>query len=88
MAKPNVAIVMQQLIRRIQHELPLHLTEAQLCHGSCLGCSKKMIEMLDDQLSYWQANLEYQQPSLADLAELTTLAQRTAKILKRNGWMS
>lgn len=52
MPKPNTQIAMQTLINQIKETIPLNLEEAQLCQGQCLGCSKKMLEMLDAEISY------------------------------------
>lgn len=82
MTKPDVNTAMKQLIETIRANIPLNLDEAQMCQGRCLGCSKKMIEMLDTDLCYWEASQDT--PGLVDLNELATLGKRTHKILKRN----
>ncbi len=53
-----------------------------MCQGECLGCSKKMLEMLDAEISYWQYSES--DPSLLDLKNLEKMSLRTYKILKRN----
>lgn len=53
-----------------------------MCQGECLGCSKKMLEMLDAEISYWQYSEH--PPSLKDLKNLENMSIRTYKILKRN----
>ncbi|AVI67491.1 hypothetical protein CKQ84_17335 [Shewanella sp. WE21] len=82
MPKPNTQIAMQTLINQIKETIPLNLEEAQLCQGQCLGCSKKMLEMLDAEISYWQ--FSEVTPSLKDLKNLENIGRRTYKILKRN----
>ncbi|MGI2094472.1 hypothetical protein ACRN96_18040 [Shewanella oncorhynchi] len=86
MPKPNTQIAMQTLINQIKETIPLNLEEAQLCHGQCLGCSKKMLEMLDAEISYWQ--FSEVTPSLKDLKNLENIGRRTYKILKRNQLLS
>lgn len=82
MSKPNTCVAMQDMIKVIKDSIPFHLDEAQMCHGECLGCSKKMLEMLDAEISYWQySDLA---PSLKDLKNLEKISIRTYKILKRN----
>lgn len=86
MPKPNTQIAMQTLINKIKATIPLNLEEAQLCQGQCLGCSKKMLEMLDAEISYWQfSNV---MPSLKDLKNIENIALRTYKILKRNNLLT
>ncbi|BDQ66581.1 hypothetical protein ACE02Y_10170 [Shewanella xiamenensis] len=86
MSKPNTKTAMQQLIAQIQQTIPLNLDEAQMCQGECLGCSKKMLEMLDAEISYWQYSDAV--PSLKDLKNLENIGRRTYKILKRNQLVS
>ncbi|MGL5027148.1 MAG: hypothetical protein ACRC6P_14395 [Shewanella oncorhynchi] len=86
MPKPNTQIAMQTLIHQIKETIPLNLEEAQLCQGQCLGCSKKMLEMLDAEISYWQ--FSEVTPSLKDLKNLENIGRRTYKILKRNQLLS
>ncbi|MCU8004298.1 hypothetical protein ACROAH_00210 [Shewanella oncorhynchi] len=86
MPKPNTQIAMQTLINQIKETIPFNLEEAQLCQGQCLGCSKKMLEMLDAEISYWQ--FSEVAPSLKDLKNLENIGRRTYKILKRNQLLS
>ncbi|ESE42856.1 hypothetical protein [Shewanella decolorationis] len=86
MSKPNTKTAMQQLIAQIQQAIPLNLNEAQMCQGECLGCSKKMLEMLDAEISYWQYTDT--RPGLKDLKHLENIGLRTYKILKRNKLIS
>ncbi|MGW7678724.1 hypothetical protein [Shewanella sp. S23-S33] len=86
MPKPNTQIAMQTLINQIKETIPLNLEEAQLCQGQCLGCSKKMLEMLDAEINYWQFSKVT--PSLKDLKNLENIGRRTYKILKRNQLLS
>lgn len=82
MPKPTARIAMQAMIGNIKDKIPLDLEEAQICQGECLGCSKKMLEMLDTEISYWQYSDT--EPGLKDLKSLQNISERTYKILKRN----
>lgn len=82
MSKPDTKTAMLTLITQIKQVIPLSLDEAQMCQGECLGCSKKMLEMLDAEISYWQYSTDT--PGLKDLKHLEKIATRTHKILKRN----
>ncbi|MBO2561461.1 MULTISPECIES: hypothetical protein [Shewanella] len=75
---------MRSLLSEIRRCIPLDLPEASLCGGKCLGCSKKMLEMLDTEVCFWESRLDDEVPGLADLKSLQCLAERTHKILKRN----
>ncbi|SUJ02323.1 Uncharacterised protein [Shewanella algae] len=82
--KPNTTEAMRSLLSEIRRCIPLDLPEASLCGGKCLGCSKKMLEMLDTEVCFWESRLDDEVPGLADLKSLQRLAERTHKILKRN----
>jgi len=82
--KPNTTEAMRSLLSEIRRCIPLNLPEASLCGGKCLGCSKKMLEMLDTEVCFWESRLDDEVPGLADLKSLQRLAERTHKILKRN----
>lgn len=81
-AKPSTQVAMQQLISTVKSTIPFTLSEAKMCQGECLGCSKKMLEMLDSELSYWEHSDDT--PSLKDLKSIENIGRRTYKILKRN----
>ncbi len=82
--KPNTTEAMRSLLSEIRRCIPLDLPEASLCGGKCLGCSKKMLEMLDTEVCFWESRLDDEVPGLADLKSLQRLAERTHMILKRN----
>jgi len=88
--KPDTKTAMYQLLGVIREHIPFGLKEADMCQGICRGCSKKMMEMLDAEVSQWQADLdnELADPTLADLVFMEKLARRTEKILRRNKLMS
>ncbi len=87
--KPDTKTAMYQLLKVIREHIPFGLKEADMCQGICRGCSKKMMEMLDAEVSQWQADLDNDlaDPTLADLAFMEKLARRTEKILRRNSLM-
>ena len=88
--KPDTKAAMYQLLDIIREHIPFGLKEADMCQGICRGCSKKMMEMLDAEVSQWQADLDNKlaEPTLADLVFMEKLARRTEKILRRNKLMS
>lgn len=89
MTKPSTGIAMRLLISEIRHQVPFNVPQATLCLGPCEGCSKKLIEYLDDQLCDWQGKLE--QGITPNLGEIQTLAKRARKIrqvLVKNGFIN
>ena len=84
--KPNTSNAMRALLDTIRDTIPFGLEDADMCQGICRGCSKKMMEMLDAEVSQWQVDLDNKtaEPTLADLAFMEKLARRTHKVLQRN----
>ncbi len=84
--KPNTTAAMRALLDTIRNTIPFGLEDADMCQGICRGCSKKMMEMLDAEVSQWQVDLDNQtaEPTFADLAFMEKLARRTYKVLQRN----
>lgn len=75
---------MTLMLKEIRLKIPFDLPETTICGGDCRGCSKKMLELLDTEASYWESMIDQQVPTLADLKNLQLLALRTFKILHRN----
>jgi len=77
---------MQQLIQEIRAALPFAMPEAYLCDGVCKGCSLKLLDFLDSELSAWEGRLnDGDVPCLADLQRLARTSKKVHRVLKRNG---
>ena len=84
--KPNTSQAMEQLICQIKSGLPFEAPEAQLCSGLCLGCPKKVMTFMEDEVAAWEqvlANGEV--PSLGDVEKLGKTAVKVRKVMERNG---
>lgn len=57
--KPDRMTAMQQLIDEVKATLPIYAPETFVCgpQGSCLGCPKKLFEMVESELCYWESAL-------------------------------
>jgi len=88
MAKPRTQQAMQQLIAQIRQSLPFDSPYSSLCVGPCEGCSKKLLEYLDDELNQWQLRLENGEcPKLGDLHRLARQSKKIYRVLQKNGWL-
>ena len=84
--KPDTRTAMQNLIVAIRHSLPFDDPESQTCQGPCDGCSLKLLEYLDAELTGWQQRLDRgEQPGFKELSELTRSARKIRRVLERNG---
>ncbi|TOI57433.1 hypothetical protein CGI58_00105 [Vibrio parahaemolyticus] len=59
-AKPDRMTAMRNIIDQVKAELPIYEPETFVCgpEGQCIGCPKKLLEMVDSELSYWESAME------------------------------
>ncbi len=76
---------MHSLIEQVRQEFPFAVPEAEICSGICRGCSKKLLEIVDSELCYWESQLSMQQtPTLGEVSHLAKLCHKVHRVLKRN----
>ncbi len=84
--KPDAPTAMRQLIAQIRETLPFDAPQAQVCQGPCEGCSMKLLDYLDSELSGWEQRLDQgERPGLAELSQLARTARRVHRVLQKNG---
>ncbi|MGF1686128.1 hypothetical protein L4C36_05460 [Photobacterium japonica] len=54
--KPDRSTAMIQIIEQVKDELPLYDEETFKCgpDNSCIGCPKKLMELVETEVSYWE----------------------------------
>lgn len=83
--KPSTPEAMAGLIQEVRKTIPFGLSEAELCSGSCQGCSKKLLEFLDQELLDWSQRLaDGETPSLGDIDRLARTSRKIHRALKKN----
>ncbi len=84
--KPKTPIAMQQLIQQIREALPFDAPGSYLCVDNCKGCSIKLLEFLDAELTGWEQRLEEgETPGLGDIQHIAKLSRKIYKVLDNNG---
>ncbi|WP_252178875.1 hypothetical protein [Endozoicomonas sp. 4G] len=84
--KPNTQTAMQELILQVREAIPFDMPEAEICTGKCVGCPKKLLEFLDQELTDWESRLEDEEaPRLGDLSRLAKTSKKVHKALAKNG---
>jgi hypothetical protein len=85
-SKPDSTTAMRLLIAQVRNVVPFDMPEAQVCVGTCDGCSLKLLEFLGDELDGWEARLDAgERPDLKDLSRLATTSRKVYLVLARNG---
>jgi hypothetical protein len=85
-SKPDSTTAMRLLIAQVRDAVPFDMREAQVCAGTCDGCSLKLLEFLGNELDGWEARLDAgERPGLRDLSRLAKTSRKVYSVLARNG---
>ena len=84
--KPNTSAAMKNLIEEVRLTMPFGSDESVLCSDSCQGCSKKLLEFLETELSDWEQKLqEGVQPDFGDISHMGKTCKKVYMVLIKNG---
>jgi hypothetical protein len=86
--KADLNSAMLNLIEEVKNELPLYESETFICgpKGNCSGCSKKLLEMVDTELMYWEHSISMGQgPNFEELRRFGKLCSSVRRGSERNG---
>ncbi|MEF3023189.1 hypothetical protein V4D05_18925 [Vibrio mimicus] len=89
--KPNRITAMQQIIDAVQAEFPLYQEDTFKCgtDNTCLGCPKKLMELVDTELQYWQHQINRgQSPTFDELNQFGKMCRNVRRALIRNNRIS
>ncbi|GMQ46842.1 hypothetical protein [Vibrio sp. 10N] len=89
--KPTLAIATQQLIQQVKAELPLYNEDTFVCgpDNSCIGCPKKLMELVETDVSYWESSLKRGvAPNFEQFRRFAKLCSSVRRGLMRNGLVS
>ncbi len=65
--------------------MPFGLSEAEICSGECIGCAKKLLEFLDQELEEWNTRLDQGEvPRLGDISKLAKTSTKIYHVLAKN----
>lgn len=87
--KPDRATAMQNLITEVRSDFPFTVSEANICGTSCVGCPKKLLELVDTELCDWEVKLSNGVvPNFGEISRLAKLCKNVRRGLVRNGLVS
>ena len=75
---------MQQIIDAVKQEFPLYQPDTFKCgpDNSCIGCPKKLMELVDTDLCYWQDQIQRGiAPSFDELNRFGKMCKNDFRIL-------
>ncbi|MBM7034792.1 hypothetical protein [Vibrio ulleungensis] len=85
--KPDRITAMKGIIDQVKRELPLYENDTFVCSptGSCIGCPKKLMELVDSELSYWEHSISLGiSPNFDDIRRFGKLCTNVKRGLARN----
>lgn len=85
--KPNRTLAMKLIIDQAKRELPLYEPDTFVCgiEGKCIGCPKKLMELVESELSYWEHTISRGiAPNFDDIRRFGKLCTNVKRGLVRN----
>ncbi len=87
-SKPDRITAMQQIIDAVKAQFPLYQPDTFRCgpDNGCIGCPKKLMELVDMELGYWQSQIRRGiPPTFDELRRFGKMCQNIRRALVRNG---
>ncbi len=77
---------MLNIILLVKKDFPFDNPEVQICGDSCVGCPKKLLELVETEIMYWELVIERgESPNLGEISRFAKLCKNVRRGLKRNG---
>ncbi|AXN33408.1 hypothetical protein [Vibrio coralliilyticus] len=86
--KPDRMSAMLSIIQQVKQELPLYAPETFVCgsKGNCVGCPKKLLELVDSELTYWESAMARGiTPQFDEIRRFGKMCNGVRRGLQRNG---
>jgi hypothetical protein len=77
---------MSALLADIRNHIPFdELNDARVCSGQCIGCPKKLLEYLEQEVEHWEDMLvNHAPPKLGDIHKLARSSTKIFNVLQKN----
>lgn len=85
--KPDRITAMQQIIDAVKAEFPLYQEDTFVCgpDNDCVGCPKKLMELVDSELCYWQNEIDNGiSPTFKEINQFAKMCKNIRRSLVRN----
>ncbi|UJF17581.1 hypothetical protein L0B53_02090 [Vibrio sp. SS-MA-C1-2] len=85
--KPDTQTAMADIIIQVKAAFPLYEEDTFVCgpDNNCIGCPKKLLELVDTEVCYWESALERGViPNFDDIYRFTKLCKNVHRGLVRN----
>ncbi|WP_413112094.1 hypothetical protein [Thaumasiovibrio sp. DFM-14] len=85
--KPDRCTAMWQIIHQVKSELPLYESDTFVCgpDNNCIGCPKKLLEIVDTEVTYWESAMKRGiVPQFDEISRFAKLCKNIRRGLVRN----
>ncbi|WP_440874573.1 hypothetical protein [Thalassotalea sp. PLHSN55] len=83
--KPDRSTALLNIISAVRHDFPFNVPESNICGISCVGCPKKLLELVDTELCDWEVKIaDGVIPNFGEISRLAKLCENVRRGLKRN----
>lgn len=87
--KPDRQTAMSNIITLVRDDFPFYAPESQICGDTCVGCPKKLLELVETELIDWEYKIECGEiPTFIEIDRLAKLCKNVRRSLVRNGVVS
>ena len=84
--KPNTSDAMRNIITEVKQVFPFDAPQSRICGDTCVGCPKKLLELVETEIDYWQFQLDKGEvPTFDELNRFGKLCKNVKRGLVRNG---
>lgn len=87
--KPDRVTAMRNIIELVKADFPFDAPEAQICGDTCVGCPRKLIELVEGELLYWESYIDRgETPNFSEIERFGKLCKNVRRGLVRNGLLA
>ena len=86
MSKPDCKTAMLNIITWVKDDFPFNDPNIQICGDTCVGCPKKLLELVEIEMMHWEMLIERREtPNFGEISSFAKLCKNVRRSLVRNG---
>ncbi len=87
--KPDRRSAMLNIINLVRDDFPFYAPESQICGDTCVGCPKKLLELVEMEVIEWEFKLDRGEvPAFDEIDRFAKLCKNVRRSLVRNDVLS
>lgn len=84
--KPDCKTAMLNIMTLVKADFPFDDPNINICGDTCVGCPKKLIELVETEMMHWESALEQGEiPTFREISGFAKLCKNVRRGLVRNG---